>query len=530
MRSMLMLPDYRVRQREYLLDILRAITSQLDLDHVLRLVLNASAAMLTARVGLVALRDETDGMFHIQAVSGIEDERIPDLEAKLHELVEGAGDGIDYDYLDVKLREMAVVIDRKLRQSIAMPLIFAEKPLGLLIVFRSYQSVVTPDDLQILQSFASQAAIAVHNAQMYESINHERKRLEAILEYSGDAVMILDPHLAILQVNRAFERMTAWPVEDVIGLVQDEVLTWRRLEQGDLRDALDNGWPFRQTGEQDTLYVEGDLLRRDGLMLSIGITYSSLFSADGRLSNIIASIRDITNFRRAQEMQNVFISTISHELRTPIALIKGYASTLCRDDVEWEPQMLRETLQIIEEEADRLNDMVGDLLTASKIQAERTVSLKRDDVRIDLIAARSVERLGSQTEQHKITLSFPDDFPLVCGDERLLRQVIDNLLSNAIKYSPNGGKITVGGQYDGRNVTIFVRDTGIGIPEDEQGQIFERFYRIDNNLSRKTKGTGLGLYLARMIVEAHGGRIYVKSRVGQGSTFYFTLPLPAPAQ
>lgn len=121
-------------------------------------------------------------------------------------------------------------------------------------------------------------------------------------------------------------------------------------------------------------------------------------------------------------------------------------------------------------------------------------------------------------------LNFPPDFPIIQGDETRLRQVLDNLVSNAIKYSPNGGMIEIGGGVDDETVTVFVRDQGVGIPEREQERLFERFYRVDDTLSRRTKGTGLGLYLARTIIEAHGGRIRVKSKPGQGSTFYFTLP------
>lgn len=521
-----MLPDFPVRQRDFLLEISRAITAQLDLSEVLRRVLHASVVMSAGRVGLVALKNSVDDRFYVQALAGIPQEMIPAINEKLHEMVTGAAAGVQADYFNAKLSEMANIIDTGLQQSVAMPLSFAEQPLGLLIVFRSYQAQVTDNDVQILQSFADQAAIAVHNAQLYERINEERMRLAAILDHSGDGVMILDANLDILRVNQAFERIVGWSAEDAVGLNQDDVIIWKTLEQRDLRDAINAGWPRRadQRGHGDTLVVEGDIQRPDGLRASIGIIYAPLVDGEGQLVSVIANIRDITNFRRAQEMQNIFISTISHELRTPVALIKGYAGTLRRDDAQWDLNIIRQSLNVIEDEADRLTDLIEDLLTASKIQAQRDISLTLGDVRLDLLAARSVERLSTQTRQHTLELSFPEAFPVIQGDNTRLRQVIDNLITNAIKYSPEGGTITVGGRFTEHNVTLFVRDEGEGIPEHEQTHIFDRFYRVDNNLSRKTKGTGLGLYLVKVIIEAHEGRIAVKSQPGHGATFYFNLP------
>src|SRR5690606_26807730 len=311
--------------------------------------------------------------------------------------------------------------------------------------------------------------------------------------------------------NRAMERMTAWKASDAIGLKFDDVITWKRVEKGDLRQALENGWPFRAHDDptadltDEMVYVEGDLLRRDGLTLSIGIRYAPLLNADGELTNVIANVRDITNFRQAQEMQNTFISTVSHELKTPVALIKGHAATLRRDDVTWEPEIVREYSGVIEEEADRLTVLIENLLAASKLQAEGMMHLNLDDVWLDQLAAHAVERFSTQTSNHTFRLNFPPDFPSVQGDATRLRQVLDNLLSNAIKYSPEGGLIEVGGYADEHTVSVYVRDQGVGLTEADQERIFERFFRVDGALSRKTQGTGLGLFLSKSIIEAHGG-------------------------
>ncbi len=520
-----MRPDLRTQQRDFLLEITRAITAQLDLSEVLRRVLHASLVMLAGRAGIVALSDRHDQAFTVRAYSGLAADDVAQLNDKLRELMNpGDGAGFSREFLNRKLREMAEVIDPRLAQSIAMPLVFARVPLGLLIVFRSYQTAITPEDLNALQSFADQAAIAVNNAQLYGEISQERQRLAAILNNSGDGVFILNPDLTIQQANRAFERMSGWRGDDLIDRPKSHVIVWEALESPDIEDALEAGWARASAdGRADTLYVEGDLLRPDGISISIGITYAPLLRADDRLESIIASVRDITNFRKAQEMQSVFISTVQHELRTPIAIIKGYASTLSRDDVEWDGEIIRENLAIIEDEADRLTKLVEDLLTASKIQAARELRLNIADTDLQAVASRSAARLESQTK-HPIVLSFAGSFPLIPGDETRLRQVIDNLLTNAIKYSPDDTTITIGGRYTEKSVTVFVRDEGAGIAKDQIEKVFERFYRVDDQLTSSAQGAGLGLYLVKAIVEAHGGEISVKSQVGGGSTFFFTLP------
>lgn len=519
---MLALWDFRVRQRDFLLEISRAITAQLDLVEVLRRVLNASLVMMAGQIGVIALKDP-NGTYRVRATMGVDNEKMPALKAQFQNLFADAPEKISYAWLDTRLKEMASALNTELRQTFALPLVFANEPQGLLIVFRSYSGNSTPDEFQILQSFADQAAIAVHNAQLYERIDHERKQLGAIVQYSADGVMILDADRRIASFNRALERMTGWNKDDAIGQSVDEVFAWKRIETGDLKKALEDG-AFGHPPDGETVYVEGDLIRRDGMKLSLGIIYSPLFDAEGVLTNIIANVRDISNFRQAQEMQNVFISTISHELKTPVALIKGHAATLRRDDVSWDEEIIREYSGVIEEEADRLNELIQNLLTASRLQSDGKIQLQIADVALDSLAARAVERFQTQTTTHTFRLRFPSDYPIIQGDSVRLRQVIDNLIGNAIKYSPDGGLIEVGGSYNKTSVKLYVRDQGVGLTESDRERVFERFFRVDGALSRKTQGTGLGLYLAKAIVEAHDGAIHVESQLGKGSTFYVILP------
>ncbi len=543
-----MLPDFRVRQRDFLLEILRAITAQLDIGEVLRRTLNASIVMMAGQNGLIALRGN-DGYFHVRAVNGIDNSHIQRLNAQLRELVHRMSDQAqtledhELEATDEKpetdqrqkllndvLNEMAATLDPSLRQSIALPLIFAGDAVGILIVFRSYRTAVSPNDIQILQSFADQAAIAVHNAHLYEEVDHERMWLAAILDHSADGVMILSANLSILHFNPALERLTGLQAEEALRQHHDEVLQWSRLNSTSLSEALANGWPFNSDDPtQNTLYVEGDLQTSAGLKHSVAITYAPMLSANNRIANIVANVRDITNFRQAQEMQNVFIGSVSHELKTPVAIIKGYAATLRREDANWTPEIVRNTMAVIEEEADRLNDLIQNLLTASKLQVQQELSLELSEVNIAQLAQQVAERFTNQTTQHSIQVHFPSDFPYIDGDITRLRQVLDNLVSNAIKYSPNGGVIKIVGQCSERDVTVSVSDQGEGISVQDLNHIFERFFRVDNKLSRRTQGTGLGLYLVKAIIEAHHGKIDVKSKYGKGSTFYFTLPRTQPS-
>ena len=232
-------------------------------------------------------------------------------------------------------------------------------------------------------------------------------------------------------------------------------------------------------------------------------------------------MRDITRFREAEELKSTFISIISHELRTPVALIKGYVGTLRREDAEWDPEVVRDSLAVIEDESDRLADLIDDLLEASRLQAGAlTLTLSQIDLR--LLASRQAERFATQTEDHTFEVEIPEDFPIIEGDEERLTQLLNNLLSNAVKYSPEGGKIVMSGRELADEVVMCVCDEGPGIRPADRERIFERFYRAEE-IADSTQGAGLGLYLARAIAEAHGGNIWVDETVGSGTQICFSL-------
>lgn len=511
-----MLPDFRVRQRDYLLEITRAITQELDLQKVLKRILRISIEMLAGQAGLIALREVKS--WKVAAAQGIPPAFLRYLEPLLEE--ERVSE-LDVAELNRMLQELTYTASMGLLNGTALQLTTHGTVIGVIFIFRSYPDLFSTNDKQLLQSFADQAAIAVFNAKLYGQITVEKQRLDALIDSAADGILILNADHSIERVNDAFERLYGRSDEELRGKMHEEIIRWARKPDGlTLEEAEKDGWPPTPNAH---LYVEGDLQRADEQMpfIPVGVTYAPLLTSEGELQNIIVTVRDITHFRNAEEIKATFISIVSHELKTPVALIKGYASTLRRDDARWDKHIIQDSLTVIEEEADRLTKMIEDLLDASRLQAGG-LTLQRTDVALPSLARRLAERFQTQTQKHTLKVDFPAEFPVILADETRIEQVLSNLISNAIKYAPKGN-ICIGGQARPEQVILCVSDEGPGIDPHDMPHIFDRFYRAEGAV-RKTKGAGLGLYLARAIVEAHGGRMWVDPKPGSGARICFSLP------
>jgi PAS domain S-box-containing protein len=565
-----LLATYQLRQREYLLRITRAMTSRLDLPSLLKLILSSAAEMVGCRAGLIVLaRDQVRldaplddlARFQIRAVYNVPPnvwsafEPLLDVASMLRtEDVAADSDSADADVVDAgdsapfyaadsraagattvttnyidlqaRVRQVEEKLGITLGQVVGLPLLFEDELLGIIYLFRS-EYAFTQMDWQFLQGFADQAAIAVRNARLYHQLATERTRLATIIENSADGIMILDTDRRVVVINQALAAMVGMAEADAVGRPCHEVLALEQVVGDDLCQA----------GELDAIPPgtsrrgEGELIRPGGGRMIVSATYTPLRDEAGQVVNLIVNVHDITRFREEEEMKSTFTSIISHELKTPVALIKGYAQTLARPDASWDPGVARQGLEIIEEEADRLEALINNLLDASRIQASG-LRLDLADVDLEGLARKIVEAYRTQTSAHRLEVDFPQRLPLIWGDEERLRQVLTNLLSNAIKYAPDGGVIRIGGwtqqtaDQDGpARVVLFVADQGIGIPADELPHIFERFYRVDSTLRRSTAGAGLGLFLTKTIVEAHSGQIWVRSEAGKGTTFFVALPV-----
>ena len=524
------LVDVRILQREYLLAITRALTAELDLHDVLRIILQSAVELVSGQAGMIALADPDTEKLGVVAVYGIPPHLVDHFAPLVRDLPQ-KGEQTTVPEMMRRLQQVAQKAGLGLKQMIRLPMTSGDDVIGLIYVFLSGNYYFVDDAAALLRSFAEQAAIAVKNARLYQQVSKEKQRLNAIIEQSADGVMILDPSLRVTVFNKALSRMTGWPASEAIGRYHYEIFRWDKLKtEMDLHDALANGWPLPGAAH---LYVEGDLSRRDhdrhqavnGRRINLGITYAPLMESDGRMTDIIANVRDLTRYREEEALQKTFISVISHELKTPVSIIKGYAGTLRRQDANWSPEVIDESLNVIEEEADQLTDLIDILLEVSRLQAGTFNLELSEGVMLSKLATDTARKFSSQTSKHNFNIDFPADFPPVCGDERRLIQVFNNLASNAIKYAPEGGDIVISGEVHPEHVTVSVSDQGIGIPAHERHRIFQKFSRLDNALSRKTEGTGLGLFLTKAIIEAHGGRIWFNNNEdGPGTTFTFSLP------
>ncbi len=520
-----MLPDIRIRQRDYLLEIARALTLELDLDKLLGRILKIAVEMLAGQAGFIALRSEQGG-WSMAVSHGLPQPFPRVIETLLTKVPENADpERVEIPEINRMMNELTYAASLGLLTGVGLPLMARQQVVGLLFVFRGYAGVFSSNDHALLSSFANQAAVAVQNAQLYSQVNQEKVRLNALLDSLSDGVMILDAQNRIERSNPAFARMMGLSDEQIVGKLHNEVIVWAREPQGTtLEQAVAGGWPLTPHAH---LYVDGDLKRSNNQPLPVGITYAPLLAVEGGLVNIIATMRDVTRYRQAEELKSTFISIISHELKTPVALIKGYVSTLRREDAAWDPEMVQESLAVIEEESDRLAELIENLLDASRLQAGG-MGLKRSDISLPEISRRMAKRLQTQTTRHTIQVDFPEDFPIILADETRIEQVLSNLIGNAIKYAPKGN-IHIGGSRKTASggletVIVCVSDEGPGIAPEDIPHVFDRFYRAPL-MARQTKGAGLGLYLARAVIEAHDGHMWIDTAPGMGTRICFSLPI-----
>jgi two-component system sensor histidine kinase KdpD len=243
-------------------------------------------------------------------------------------------------------------------------------------------------------------------------------------------------------------------------------------------------------------------------------------------TRLLEELRVLEARREMERLKAEFMSAVSHELRTPLGLIRGYTTTLQREDVEVDRPTRRQFLQVIAEETVKLQRMIDELLDASRLQAGR-LSMEKKAVALGALIQEGVDRFRATLEQsgHAVLVHQPQQDHPVMADPLRVEQVLHNLLDNAVRYSGPGTVLEVYVAHEDGYGVVSVADRGDGIPEVEQERIFEPFYRGENAARRSIRGTGLGLAICRGIVEAHGGRIWVESSAGKGSTFFFTLPL-----
>jgi len=369
---------------------------------------------------------------------------------------------------------------------------------------------------------------------------NERLKLAGIVESSDDAITSADLDGIVTSWNNGAERMFGYTAEEMIGQ-SGEIL----VPEG---EKLDPTARIAMVVEMGEGRFEATRRRKDGTLIDIAVTMSAVCNAAGEVIAVAAIAQDITDrkrveqeraqFTRELEVQNErlleldrlkdeFVALVSHELRTPLTSIRGYLELVLDGEAGKVTDEQRQFLGVVERNANRLLDLVGDLLFLAQIEAGK-LTLEVGAVDLAAVAAESVETSRPLAEEKDITLTLATSpLPLLAGDRARLAQLLDNLVSNAIKFTPEGGRVDVRASSARGNAVLEVRDTGMGISADEQEQVFERFFRTSRATEQAIQGTGLGLAISKAIVHAHGGQITLASNEGEGATFRVVIPIRA---
>jgi len=355
---------------------------------------------------------------------------------------------------------------------------------------------------------------AAHLDRAIRTLTEERNLSAAILGSMVEGVAIVNSAERLLFANEGFAGILELDSPPQPGSSLVEVVRQTELIEA-VRDVL-KGAPR----------VEAEIITGTLRQRFFAATVASVKATEN--SGAVVVLHDITDLRKLERVRRDFVANVSHEFKTPLTAIQGFAETLLAGAMD-DPQNRVRFLQIILEHSQRLARLTDDLLELSKMDADRL------DLEVDRLSASQVVQSCVETTQRlanekhlRVSINLPPSLPDIAGDRRRIAEVLQNLLDNAIQYTPSGGEIVVSASSDGQEVTFTVSDTGIGIPQVDQPRIFERFYRVDVARSREVGGTGLGLSIAKHLVEAHGGRVWVESEVGRGSQFHFTVPVFQP--
>lgn len=536
---------------ETLLRILTEVSSSLDLDRALNRTLALLNDAIGAEQGTIMLLNAEDNLLHYRAGYGY-----------LAQKVSGEGRGFRLKIGEglagwvVERREPALINDlhndprwvktsvssMEHRSAIAMPLLVAEDVIGVLMVFHRKPNYFSAELLNMVKAIAGQVAVSINNAHLYELIRDQAERLgnmlrreqedasrsQAILEAVADGVLVTGPNNRISFINQSAAQILDLEPGRVIGQSLDVFGGLFGKSAGTWMETIRNWSDGPMAYEPGDTFAE-QLDLENGRIVLVHLA-PVIFQND--FLGTVSIFRDITHEVEVDRLKSEFVATVSHELRTPMTSIRGYVDVLLMGAAGAVNENQVHFLNIVKNNTERLNILVNDLLDVSRIESGRvTLSPQALDIReiAEDVIGDVLRRSQEENKPMALSLDAPKKLPAVYGDIERVRQILGNLVDNAYHYTPENGTITVQihTPNGGKEVQVDVKDTGVGIPLEDQSRVFERFYRGEHPLVLQTPGTGLGLSIVKEIVEMHKGRIWMKSTgvPGDGSTFSFTLPV-----
>ncbi|MBI4482152.1 MAG: HAMP domain-containing protein [Acidobacteria bacterium] len=364
------------------------------------------------------------------------------------------------------------------------------------------------DELDALGASLNRMAVGLETS--FRQIQSDKDQLEAILAGMAEGVMVADAVGRILLMNPAMQRILGLSHFEP-GRGPLEIIRIPAIQEA-FRTVLSTCRPHVQE------------ISLEPIRKTLLVGHFAPLSSEDPGGGAVAVFHDITELRRLEQVRKDFVSNISHELRTPLTSIKGYAETLREGDLVLTEQA-REFLRIIEANVERLNRLVGDLLELSRLESQR-VEFRWESVSLRETVDQLLNSFQKQISDKELAVrnEIPAELAPARADLHYLEQVFINLIDNAIKYTPGKGEIRIGGREADGLLEVEISDTGPGIPDGDLPRVFERFYRVDKGRSREMGGTGLGLSIVKHVVQAHGGRVWVRNRPQRGSTFGFSLP------
>lgn len=506
-RMRLSLKD-RLEDLSLLLRVSQAVSSSLDLTQVIPPILSGALQATEACSARLILLDEHREPQVVMA-QGENRGYITTLDRAVTRLaLQGKPVAIE-DVTKAKDLVDPELVGSSTRSLVVVPIRSKAHDVG--IMWLGYDRVHTfnTTEIHFLSMLASQAAVAVENARLFQAAEGGRRRLSAILESTNDVIIVTDQTDRVLLFNPAAADAFGAASQVVSGVRITDVIEEEKVIRL-LTAPLNNGVPLT-----------------DEIPLSDGRTlYASasvIVSSDGQAIGRVAVMRDITYLKELDQMKSDFVATVSHDLRAPLTFMRGYATMIPMvGEVTPKQQSYVEKIMV---GIDQMTELIEDLLDLGRIEAG--VGLRREPFRLDEIIVTLMESMRARAAAKRVTLRLEraEDVTAMTGDAALIRHAISNLIDNAIKYTPEGGTVTVGWETRQESVLVWVRDTGIGIGKADQVRLFEKFYRVKRRDTIEIKGSGLGLAIVKSIVERHNGRVWVDSELEQGSTFYIEFPM-----